>query len=122
MGHWVINGIRVSGEEIEEYNKIEQHIYSFFKRFEADKKIEFAGEYMEYFPTKNLEDTVYEYLEEYDDYCFWEELERRMALVELLKKKQNPTLEEKLEMEEKYENEFCENGLKRLIVDWNKKV
>lgn len=117
-GNWLVNSHRTGEEIIEEYEKIEQHILSFYRRYDAEDTITFDEEYSRYYPTKELEAEIMELSDDYDEKNFWDGLVSRMAKKEAMKKYSDPTVEQIWNLEDKYSDEFEENGLKRLKIDW----
>jgi len=122
-GEWLINSHREKDEVIKEFEDIEQYIYSFsgYKEFAAGDLITFDSDFQEYFPTRKFEELMHELIDDYDEDNFWEELIRRMATKEAFIKNKNATAEDVWALEDKYDAEFCENGLDRVYVDWDNK-
>lgn len=126
-GNWLINGHRLPDERLDDYEQLEQHFLSFFKEFHMDDYIEYDDKHNSYFHTRKFEDEFFgkEYIEDYDEDTFWEELISRLALRDMVRDygpEQINTmdditrLEKKFEYEEKYNREFEENGLEKLII------
>lgn len=124
LGDWMINGIRVPGEHIERYEKIAQYIYSLAPRFGLETHVEFDRRMDKRFPTGKFDERMQEFIGEYDDQAFWDELVDRMAdrdfdkmygdaveamSSEMLFEKRYPFIEQ-------YENEFAEHGIERLEI------
>ncbi|ADL53317.1 hypothetical protein [Clostridium cellulovorans] len=134
VGNMMINGIRNADKQIKEYEDLEQYIYSFAKDFGFEDLIQYENLLEEYIPTREFEDSVVEeYLEVYNDYIFWEELQMRLskrdAILEtntgwvknddsgeLSEEQFRRLLHRQVEIEEKYEDEFCQNGLDNITV------
>lgn len=119
-GQWLINAWRNANEVLEEYEEAEQHLYSFYKRFEAEDCIEYYEEEDRYYPTQEFEDKILDFADEYNDDNFWDKLAEYMAYKDIIKSKGTSNLENRLKYEEKYYKEFAENGIDRLYIDWQK--
>ena len=121
-GNWLINAHRAGDQIIEEYEKIEQHIFSFYMRYDAENIINFDEEHSHFYPTKELEEEVMELSNDYDEKTFWDGLVSKMAEKEAIKKCSNPTIEQIWKLQDKYSDEFEANGLERLKIDWKENV
>lgn len=126
LGNWLINAIRLEDDRIKKYDEIEEYIYSFAKKAGLEKYIEFDKKFNKFFPTREFSDGMYQYIEEYDDDAFWEELIDRLARCDFVKKYGQKTirkmdLKELIEKEQpfldKYAKEFAKHGLKNLEIN-----
>ena len=134
LGNWMINAIRSGqkGDEmIEEYDELEQYIFSHAEKFGIGKYIHFDKELGKYYPTHNFEfhTDIEKYRSEYNEDIFWEEVVHRLAERDLLK---TYTLEELQHMdmetywqniepfERKYNDEMEMSGVDRLVIDVTK--
>jgi hypothetical protein len=126
LGTWMINAFRTD-DTVEKYEELEQYIFSFFKDFEMEKYIMFDEELKMFFPTKEFEENtdVEQYIDEYNNDIFWDELIYRLARRDLIREygEENVidmTLEELIEKEEpfieKYDEEFAKNGIYNLEI------
>jgi hypothetical protein len=130
LGNWMINAIRSGNEgdeQIEKYNEIEQHIFSFAKDAGLEKYIEFDEKYNQFFPTVELEEDseIQKYLEDYNDEIFWQELADKLGTRDFIRKYGIEAIE-KMDPEErflkhqefiiKYEEEFEKNGIENLEI------
>jgi len=75
----MVNGIRLIDERVKEFDDLEQYLYSFYQDYQLDDWIEKGKERNELFPTKVFEDEVMEFIEEYDQECFIDELIHNLA-------------------------------------------
>jgi hypothetical protein len=126
LGNWMINAIRTD-DRIEKFYDLEQYIYSYFKDFGLHEYIEYDKELKKFFPTEELmEEELEEYIDDYNDYNFWDELTFRLARRDLLKKYgenevEKMSLEERMKKEvpflEKYGEEFEKYGVERLGIE-----
>ncbi len=124
-GSVMINGMRSKEERVLPYFDMEQKIFAMAEGFQYEHLIAYNEEYKEYMPTETYEeDGINEYIDAYDTKVFWEELVMRLARRDALnyagdvdqnvsKQKLN---EMQMQLEEKYEEEFEENGLMNLKV------
>lgn len=128
LGEWMINGIRLHGEEIQKYENILQHIYSHAGDAGLKNLIEFIEEHNEFSPTKEFEEDleINQYMDEYDDENFWDELVDRLARRDFIKEYGEDAVkkmswDERIEKEhpfiEKYEEEFEEDGIENLKIE-----
>jgi hypothetical protein len=130
LGNWMVNAIRSGAdgdEQIEKYNDIEQHIFSFAKDAGLEKYIEFDEKYNKFFPTIEFEEDpeIEKYRQDYDDEIFWQELADRLGTRDFIREYGEEVIE-KMDQEErfiklqefivKYEEEFEKNGIENLEV------
>jgi hypothetical protein len=118
-GNWVVNGHR--NEPLKEYEDLDQYIFSLAKQFGMDNLITHDIKFDSYFPTQEFEDKLHEFIDEYEEVSFWDELERRLASRDLDregKRYESPheRMQQLFEIESKYAEEFNENGLKNVKV------
>ncbi len=129
MADWVLNAHREADEkeDTREYEKLEQKILSYAKKMGVEKYVDFDPEYDMYFHSRFFEETrrAQEFIDEFENDCFWEELIDRLARRDFLKsfsekeiKEMDPytRFERLLKLSEKYSGEFEKNGLKNLVV------
>ena len=130
LGNWMINAIRSGAEgdeRIKKYDEIEQYIFSFAKEAGLEKYIEFDKRYNKFFPTREFDEDpeIEQYLEDYDNEVFWQELADRLGTRDFIRKYGKEAIE-KMDQEErflkeqefiiKYEEEFEKNGLANLEI------
>lgn len=130
LGNWMINAIRSGAKEdpqIEKYNEIEQHIFSFAEAAGLENYIEYDKKCSQFFPTWEFGDNpeLEKYREDYDDDVFWHELPDRLGVrdfyrqyteKEINKMSQKERFIKKQDFIIKYEEEFDENGIKNLEI------
>lgn len=128
LGDMMVNGIR-SDDRVEEYEELREHIYSFAKKMGQEDIIEYDKKYDQHFETREYETgKVQEYIDEYDENVFWTELASRLAerdMVSVQKLTGNISDgEERLNKfwsrEDVYKDEFEENGLRNVDVEFYK--
>ena len=122
IGELVLNGFR--DEPLKEFESIEQKFY----RFAAERGLGDCFDHGdgERLPNKMFEDSILKYINEYEDNFFWDELEDRLTLRDMIQKygldelRKMPPVEmfdKRQEFEKKYEAEFSTNGLDNVIVE-----
>lgn len=129
LGSWMINSFRTD-DEIKKFEDLEQHILSYSKDFDLQKSIVYDDKLARFFPTREFEEgEVYQYIDEYDDYNFWDELIYRLARRDFVKKYgeskiKKMSIEERFEKEdpfiEMYESEVENYGIERLEIKGEK--
>lgn len=132
LGNWVANAIRIGTKDDpkkEEYEKIEDYIFSLAKQFSWDKYVDDDDmDEGRFYPTRQFEEEtdVQKLLEDYDDEIFWHELPDRLGERDFYKKYSRKdwgkmTRDERfLKMQEciiKWEEELEDNGIERLGVE-----
>ncbi len=126
LGEWVGNAHRTD-DRVREFEELEQYILSFYKDFGMQRYITYDERLKMFFPTAEFEDEtkVDEYIEEYNDNTFWEELIYRLANRDLIERYgedavENMDWEERMRKEEifieEYEEEFGRHGVKNLVI------
>jgi len=128
LGNWLANSIHDGSREDpfdEELEGIEDYVFSLAKDFGLEKLIEYDKEHKRYFPTNKFDDLMQEYIEDYDEDCFWDELFWRMserdfnrayAEDEVSKMELKEIFEKEEPFRQKWDNEIDTYGLNRLEV------
>ncbi len=129
MADWVLNAHKEAEgkEDTREYEKLEQKILSYAKKMGMEKYVDFDPEYDMYCHSRFFEESrrAQEFIDEFENDCFWEELIDRLTRRDFLKsfseqeiKEMDPytRFERLLKLSEKYSDEFEKNGLKNLVV------
>ncbi|AXH99121.1 hypothetical protein DV702_04845 [Sporosarcina sp. PTS2304] len=121
LGEWTANSSRNPEQLIKEYEELYQYINSFAKDFGYDDIITFERDHNEYYPTQAYENQLQPIIDVNDNDVFWNELSSRLAERDLANEAVVPRDKDErfkrlLEIEERYEEEFEENGLARLVV------
>lgn len=126
LGTWMVNAHRTD-DRVEKYEELEQYILSFYKDFGMENFILFDEELKRFFPTKEFEEEtdVEQYIDEYNNDIFWEELIDRLARRDFIRAYGEENLlkmtwEERFEKEQpfidKYDEEFEKNGIENLDI------
>jgi len=128
LGNWLANSTKVGDEINQEYEEVEQLIYSYAKEMGMEDLIVYDQQSGEYFPTRTFEESMEPYIDAYDEFTFWQDLASRLANRDLIRetgpvhKLTDRQRDRLFELEEMYENEFVEHGLMNLeLVKKNKK-
>lgn len=132
LGNWIANAQRdgsVENPHKEEYEKLENYIFSFAKQFGLDEWVndEDAAD-GKFFPTRFFEEEtdVQELIEEYDKETFWDELihllgdrdfYRHYSREEIRKMTQDERFNKLYEFIDRWADEMAEYGIERLKID-----
>jgi len=127
LGNWMVNAIRETGKQIQKYEDVEQHIYSYTKEGGLENLIEFDDKLSEFFPSREFEEEtdVEKFRVEYNDEIFWDELIDRLARRDFIMEYgeddiREMTWKERTEKEypflEKYKEKFVKYGIKNLEI------
>ena len=125
IADWVIHSFATEeGEDTKEYRELQAKVFSFAQEYGLDDLVEqFEGSYE---PTRKFEDEspAFDFIEEYEEEVFWDELIDRLTQRDMEKKHGDEWLEDIFENEElfreyqhkllEYEDEFEKYGLARL--------
>lgn len=125
VGNFVINGIRVGEDEITQYNDLESYIYKHAKDFDLANLV--AEEDGEFYPSQELEadEDLEQYMEEYTEEIFWDELGDRLAVQAILEHYDDESLNKmdaeqqfflRMHVADQFQEEFEENGLEKVRV------
>jgi hypothetical protein len=121
LGHWVANSHR--DEPIAELDETENLIYSYAKNFDSTDIIDIDSKLERYYPSFDFETEMDPYIQEYDEYTFWDELAWRLTdrdfdnkydPAQALVMTTEEILRKKDAMVEKYLEEFDHNGLENI--------
>jgi hypothetical protein len=129
MGEWLLDANDVSPDpKKKKYREIVHKFYSYAKEMGFENLIVYDKQLKQYFPTREYEEMsmCLQYIGEYEDESFWDELVNRMTerdLQIMIKEgvvKKPSSFEEVLRIghpiETKYEDEFEKNGIDNLII------
>ncbi len=123
LGNWLVNAHNV--ERNKTFDDLAMHIYSFAKSFGAGSLVDSVPEEGKYYPTRECEELAEEYLAEYDNETFWDELTDRLTERDFVAKYgekaiKKMTIEERFtnmeEFEKVYDEEFDKHGLDRITI------
>ncbi len=124
LGNWMVNAYRTD-DYLEEYSELVSYIFS--RAEEAGLQGKAVKDEMEnkYLPSYEFEESLQDFISEYDGFCFWEELLNRLAERDALKEFGSTPLD-KIDLEEflnkksfylrRYEQELEENGLQNFQI------
>ena len=123
LGEWVVNAHRTEPEKT--FRDLLLHLCASAREFGVEDLAEDTEGTGEWHPSAEVDEAVREYIEDYDDLTFWEELAERLALRDLIaehgeKAIQRMDREEVMAainvQERRYQEEFEAFGLDRLQV------
>lgn len=129
LGNWMANAIH-NGDKDDPIHKeledIENYIFSFAKDFGFEKYVDDEdAKKGRFFPTNEFDEIVQEYVEDYDEECFWDEIFHRLSNRDFDRKYTDKEIS-KMEMKERFEkeepfrekwgNELNNHGVERLEV------
>lgn len=127
MGNWVVTAHRVDNDaDLKRYEDLEQFLFSMAKDFQLEQLVEKDRQLDQFFPSQTLEEISMQYIEEYDNDTFWEDLIYRLAKRDFIREYGEETIakmtmEERFNKEndfiEKYSREFEANGLEKVKID-----
>src|SRR5690554_5204935 len=79
-GIMVINGNRAPEDYLEEYEDMEQYIYSFARDYGLKNLVDYDPKYKRYFTTPEFDkERIEDLIQEYDDIIFWSMLAFNLA-------------------------------------------
>lgn len=124
LGDWMANAGRLPDQQITRFEEVQQHVFSLAGRFGLGHSVEFDARSGEFYPTREYEEAMEEYIAEYDNETFWEELIHRLADRDLFSEYGEAitamTIEQHMAkrdpLVERYEREFEEHGIERLSI------
>jgi len=123
LGHWMSNSHR--DDPITELDNVENTIYSYAEQFGCADMIDCDTKLNRFYPSFELETEMDVYIQEYDDYTFWDELawnlsdrdfEKKYDPAQTLVMTTDEILRQKDIMVEKYSKEFEANGVGNLVL------
>lgn len=127
IGNWIRGGLYDQGlYDNKNYDDIEDYLISFTRTFQCDDLVEKFHD--EDIVSDNFSKKIESIMENYDDFNFWDNLERRLGQRDF---SESITEQEKKEMKENgnwfpdriheiykmYEKEFEKHGLERLRIE-----
>lgn len=122
LGNWMINAYRTD-DYLEEYFEVVSHIFSQAAEAGIEGKVIKDETENKYLPSYDFEESLMDFISEYDSFCFWEELINRLAERDAVREFGSTPLD-KIDLEEflekkdkylrKYEQEVEENGIRHL--------
>lgn len=131
LGNWMINAQRDGSKKdpiMQKHDDMAKFIYSKAGEAGLDKEVQYNKEMKKWFPTYDFEmdSEVTEFHNKYDENTFWRELSDRLGGRDLIWNNGEAIVEKmsfedrmmkRQEFIEKYEDEFYENGLIRLVIN-----
>ena len=128
LADWVLTAHKTEEDKRHKlFHKLEQKLFSLADGMGYGSLIEYSKELREYFPTRKYEDTcsVMEFIEEFEDDSFWDELIDRLAMRDTIREVGEVEFKA-LEISERitlveshkdiYWDEFEAHGLSRMYI------
>jgi hypothetical protein len=128
IADWVMHS-RCTNNEFthKKHHELRNKILSHYKEFEAESIIDSGFEKDQFYETDELLDHIHNnFMSDYIDSVFWDELIHKMALRDVVNEVGSAYFEKMEEMErfrkiasarERYEDEFEQNDLKNVIIN-----
>lgn len=125
LGNWLVNSIRSVDDQIQAFDDILDYILSMAKKEKLEGTVDFDEGLQRHYPTAEFEESLNDYIDEYDNELFWEGLLLRLVERDLIYKYGEEavkimTFDEIVDKErpfrEKYQKEFERNGIENLIL------
>jgi hypothetical protein len=120
----MINGFKI--DEAEDIASLEQYLFSYADEFGCSNWIEKDDESDHLFPAVETEDYMNQFIDEYSNLNFWNELIQRLAEKDFFEQNSADTIVEMKTIEriarvdeiaQTYEDEFRKNQLENVIVN-----
>ncbi|MDA3898969.1 MAG: hypothetical protein PF637_00465 [Spirochaetes bacterium] len=124
LGEFMINGVRDQENEIKQFRTLKNEFLSKADEFGFSENV-VKDDNNDYDISPDYEETVMEFITEYDDECFWEELLTRLARKDLVNQfseeelkgmAQDELLDREMLFIDKYEDEIEKNGLMNIGI------
>lgn len=125
LGNWVVNGSKLPDDVIPEYEDLQSHLFSKAKQFGLERLTSSEGDAIYPSPLFENDPEIGEYLEDYNNSAFWDELTHRLSLRALqehygeegVQKMDNRKRMMLIgQLEEKLNEEFVKNNLNNLHI------
>ncbi len=126
LSDWVINAHRMSDEIDADSRSFEQYVFGMLYNAGCKDLIDFHPQLNMYFVNNDLEESFHEFIDDYDDETFWDELASRLAERDYYEKNEPKNSEtdkqrakrvaEIFSIEDKYYEEFEKDGIARLSI------
>ena len=127
MGHWMLTAHDDKPDKV--IDALTSHIYSFAKSSGVNTLVELDPDNGRFYGTRQFEELMSEYIDDYDNQTFWDELIERLANRDFLAKYgeeaiQKMSMEERFtnfqEFEDRYGEEFEDHGIERIAISDSK--
>ncbi len=126
LGQWM--SLSFTDSDDEDVLDLEQYVFSFSSDFDSKDLVEYDEQVQLYFPSEELEEEVFDMIDDYDEFSFWEGMSQRMAKRDLMRiygdKLFDLTEDERYEQEQalvdQYLDYFETNGVEEIVLDINK--
>ena len=124
-GNIIINSYRDEDEVISKYDDLVGYILSCSKEFGLSGMVSFDKENSEFFPSEETQESVIDFIEEYDSNTFTNDLIESLALRDMIEKYDESEVEnmsdeefekKKSQFDKIYADEIIENGVNNLYL------
>jgi hypothetical protein len=124
LGNWMVNAYRTN-DFIEEYHTEAERIYAYAPSFGLKELIDFDEAEGRTFPSAKLEEELEEFVEDYEDWAFWDLLILKLAERDLVREYGEAAVDQMTDEEleakrapysKKYEKEIEANGIQNLDI------
>ena len=124
LGDWIINSHKTKPEK--KVEDVRRHINGFAQEGGLGDWIEYDPELQGYYETRTMDEEMNQYIDEYDNYTFWEELIHRLARRDFIRQYgveriKEMNIEERIDkeysFESKYAEEFEKNGIDNILIE-----
>ena len=125
LGHWLVNSIRSVDDQVQSFDDILDYILSIAQKEKLEGVVDFDEGTKKHYPTAEFEESLSNYIDEYDNELFWEGLLLRLVERDLIHKYGTETIktmtfdeivDKERPFREKYQMEFEQNGIGNLIL------
>jgi hypothetical protein len=122
LGQWM--SLSFTDHDDEDVLDLEQYIFSFSHDFESRDLVDYDEEVQLYFPSQEFEEEVFDMIDDYDEFSFWEGMAARMAKRDLIRKygdsiydlNEDKRMEEEEALIDKYMAYFEEKGVEEINI------
>jgi hypothetical protein len=124
LGEWAVNAHRTDDHK-KDFEEVADKILAFAGQFDLNEYVDKGDASGKIYPSGQLEDESLQFMDEYEEHYFWDELADRLAERDMerrygLKRLQGMDWETKFVLRgriiDRYNREFTENGLDHLRV------
>ncbi|MFB6347261.1 MAG: tetratricopeptide repeat protein [bacterium] len=128
-GSWLINCHRKQSERIDRFDEVVSLIFSYAEESGLEDYVYYEENEDRYLPADELTQRIMDFVNEYENDSFWDNLVSRLAERDIQQQYDQETLDDMNtrewvktlhEYKEKYWEEFEKHGIERLVIDKSK--
>lgn len=125
LGEHMANGFRIGEERLQEFSEIRHTLLALAEKLGFNDLVEYDEELKDHFPTKEFDEAMDPFIEDFEEESFWEELSYRLAVRDLVREFGEKRLKKMSRLEyahelfarqDKYAEEETTYGLDRLEI------